>query len=263
MANACKNKITVIGLKEEAEIFVKPLSKAMFDIDLDNINPKQWGEDNTVDGKTWYSTLVKEYHQRRWAARYGILYPHEPYERLGITVPRFYVETKWTPPANEIIEASKVFPDLTFHLDWWVQQDGPSGEVVIRNGNDIDEMIRPASRYLFDTILYPRISLLTAHLPYTLAQRATLRVQDAIQAITDLRQILNDRRFTESSYAIERNPAALKETKSTMEDLLGYMRKSAERVSFDGVFLGVHPFLHEDDVPALSTQENNLDIAEV
>jgi hypothetical protein len=48
MANVCQTKIAVIGLNEPAEAFVKALSKAMFGVDLDNLNPKQWGEDENV-----------------------------------------------------------------------------------------------------------------------------------------------------------------------------------------------------------------------
>ena len=54
MANVCETTITVVGLNDPAEIFVKALSKAMFGVDLDNLNPKQWGEDENVDGKGWY-----------------------------------------------------------------------------------------------------------------------------------------------------------------------------------------------------------------
>ena len=266
MANVCETSITVIGLKEAAETFAKALSKAMFGIDLDNLESKQWGEDERMDGKTWYGSLVAEYRQQRSSARYCILYPHEPYKRFGVTAPRFYVETKWGPPVKEIREASKTFPELIFHLGWWVEQDGPSGELVIQNGDDIDEIVRPASWYLFDSdVLYPRISLLTAHLPYTLAQRANLRVQDAIQTINGLAQILNDSRFTGSPYANERNPAALDETKRTLDQLLAYMKNSAERLSFEGVFLGVRPFRHQDNLssPSESVQHGNLDIDEL
>lgn len=261
MANVCETTITVIGLNEAAETFVKALSKAMFGIDLDNLEPKRWGEDESVDGKSWYTKVVDEYRQQHWSARYCILYPREPYNMLGVMATRLYVETKWGPPVKEIREASKTFPELTFHLGWWVEQDGPSGELVIQNGGDIDEIIRPASWYLFDSaVLYPRISLLTAHLPYTLAQRASLRVQDAIQTINGLAQILNDSRFTGSPYANERNPAALDETKRTLDQLLAYMKNSAERLSFEGVFLGVRPFRHQDTLPSPSesVQHGNL-----
>ena len=61
MANVCETKITVIGLQESADAFVKQLSKAMFGIDLDNLEPKQWGEDASVDGTTWYSSLVAQF----------------------------------------------------------------------------------------------------------------------------------------------------------------------------------------------------------
>jgi hypothetical protein len=52
MANVCETKITVIGLKEPPETFVKAFSKAMFGIDLGNLEPKRWGEDESMDGKT-------------------------------------------------------------------------------------------------------------------------------------------------------------------------------------------------------------------
>lgn len=266
MANICKTKITVIGLKEPAETFVKVFSNALFGIDLENPQPKQWGEDSSVDRTTWYANLVNEYRQHQSSARYYILYPREPYNRLGVSAPRFYVETKNGPPVKELREASKAFPDLTFHLDWWLLQDGPSGELVVRNGDDIDEIFRPASWYLFDhTVLYPRISLLAAHLPYTLAQRASLRVQDAIQTINGLTQILDDSRFTGSPYANERDPAALEETKRKLDQLLAYMKNSAERLSFEGVFLGVRPFRHQDTLssPSKSVQDDNLDIDEL
>ncbi|HSY99992.1 MAG TPA: hypothetical protein VK788_10870 [Terriglobales bacterium] len=265
MANVCETTITVVGLNDAAEIFVKALSKAMFGVDLDNLNPKQWGEDENVDGKGWYDKLVDEYRQQRSSARYCILYPHEPYNRLGVTAPRFYVETKWGPPVKEIREASTSFPELTFHLGWWVEQDGPSGELVIRNGHDVEEMCRPASWYLFDdTILYPTISLLPAHLPYTLAQRATLRVQDAIQTIEGLDRILRDRRFIDSPYSNERDPAALDQTKRTLSNLLEQMKNSAERLTFEGVLLGIEPFRDRDtSSPAEMEGKSILNIDEL
>jgi hypothetical protein len=266
MANVCETTITVVGLNDAAEIFVKALSKAMFGVDLDNLNPKQWGENENVDGKGWYSKLVDEYRQQHWSARYRILYPREPYNKLGVTAPRFYVETKWGPPVKEIREASKTFPELTFHLDWWIEQDGPTGELVIRNGDDIDEIVRPASWYLFDhIILYPTINLLPAHLPYTLAQRAALRIQDAIDCIEGLRKILNDGRFRESPYEIERDPAAVGRTKKTLDELLLQMKNSAELLTFEGVFLGSLPFRLQDQPssPSQIVEEKLLDIDEL
>ena len=99
MANVCESKITIIGLKEPAEVFVKALSKAMFGIDLDNMNPKQWGEDESIDGKTWYASLVTEFRQQRHA-RYCVLYPHFSRLRLGRRVrrPSPKVRCRKTPP---------------------------------------------------------------------------------------------------------------------------------------------------------------------
>jgi hypothetical protein len=87
----------------------------MFRIDLDNLDPKKWGEDPETNGKTWYPSLVDQYRQKgSYPFTYCILYPHEPYNRLGVTAPRFHVDTKWEPPRDMLIEASKVFSDLTF-----------------------------------------------------------------------------------------------------------------------------------------------------
>ena len=241
MANVCETTITVIGLTEAPETFVKALSSAMFGIDLNNLEPDRWSENHSVDGKTWYVSLVNEYRQHRYAAKYCILYPHEPYNRLGVAAPRFYVETKWEPPINEIREASKAFPDLTFHLDWWVEQDGPSGQRVIRNGNDIDEICRPASCYLFDhALLYPRVSLLPAHIPFTLAQRGVLRLEDAIQIIEDLRGILDDDRFKNSSHTPFSDCRDKQKTEKLQAGLAALHESMVEQVTkldFSGVFL--------------------------
>jgi hypothetical protein len=237
MANICESTITVIGLKESPESFIKALSRAMFAIELDNLEPTQWGEEGNVDGKTWYRTLVDDYRRRR-TARYCILYPTAAYEKLGVTATRFYVETKWVAPVKELREASKVFPKLTFHLDWWREPDGPSGELVIRNGDYIDEILRPASWYLFDhAVLYPRNSLLPAHLPYTLAQRGVLRLEDTIGVIDGLGQILNDDRFTKSPYTEHRDVEKTKKHTAALSALRGSIVEAVKQLDFEGVFL--------------------------
>jgi hypothetical protein len=58
MANICINTISAIGLQEAPETFARALSKALFGIDLDDLDPTKWGED--ADGKTWYRHLVDE-----------------------------------------------------------------------------------------------------------------------------------------------------------------------------------------------------------
>jgi hypothetical protein len=237
MANVCETTITVIGLKEAPESFAKALSKATFGIDLDNLEPKHWGEKDSVDGKTWYGTLVDDYRRQR-AARYCILYPKEPYEKLGVTVPRFYVETKWGTPVKQLREASKTFPDLTFHVDWWIEPDGPSGEIVIRNGDYIDDILRPASWYLFDEpVLYPRISLLLAHLPYTLAERAALRLEDTIHVIDGLSQILDDDRFRNSPFTEYRDAEKTEKHRAELAALRTSIVERAKELDFQGVFL--------------------------
>jgi hypothetical protein len=239
MANICKNRITVIGLKEEPGKFVKALSKLMFGIDLDEMDPKRWGEDPNIDGRSWYSRLLEEYLQEGVsAARYCVIYPREPYNRLGVKAPCFYVETKNEPPVYEFCKASKVFPELTFHLSWWVMQDGPAGESVIKNGKVVELMERRGSWYLFDShVVYPTVSLLPAHLPCTLAERGAMRIEDAIDIIRELRGILEDSRFTRSSCQNYRDPKKLEQTRQALNVLLEQMQSAAKQLTFAGVFI--------------------------
>lgn len=242
MANTCKNTITIIGLQETPETFVKALSKAMFGIDLDAMDPKIWGDDERIDGKTWYNILTNEFRREGGhAARYGILYPKEPYSRLGITAPRYYLETKWKPPIDEILKASRAFPELTFHLDWWVLQDGPVGEFVMRHGDIVESIQRHGSWYLFDwDVRYPLLSLLPAHLPYTLAQRGALRVEDAIQTIERLRRVLADDRFENSPhtpFSECRDTEKTERLQAGLAALHDSLVDQAKRLDFKGVFL--------------------------
>jgi hypothetical protein len=239
MANRCKNTITIIGLQEAPEVFVRAFSKVMLQIDLDAMDPAMWGEDPNIDGTTWYRSLTHEYRQEGvYAARYGVLYPEAAYNRLGVTAPRFYLETKWKPPQDELKQASKGSPDLAFHMSWWVEQDGPSGEIVIRNGEVIDEIRRPASCYLFDhALVYPAVGLLPSHLPFTLAQRGALRLEDAIHTIQDLRGIFDNKRFTELPCQPYRDSQKVEQTRQALDGLLEQMQDAAKQLTFDGVFI--------------------------
>jgi len=239
MANTCKNTITVIGLKDAPETFVKSLSKVMFGIDLDDMDPKKWDDDASVDGKTWYVSLTDEYRREgARAAQYNVLYLDEPYSKFGVTAPRYYLETKWQMPFDEIAKASEAFPNLTFHVAWWLLQDGPTGEFVMANGELEEWFQRKASWYLFDwPVIYPSISLLSAHLSYTLAQQATLRVGDAIALVEGLFRILEDNRFTTSPCQAYRDQAKVEETRKTLCTLLEQMRKAEEQLTFEGTFI--------------------------
>lgn len=239
MANICKNTINVVGVKQSSEAFTKALSKSTFALDLDDLDPKLWGVPDNVDGKTWYQTLVAEYAaEGSYAARYQILYPTKPIETFGVAVPSYYVETQSEPPVRQFIQASKDFPELTFHLAWWILQDGPVGEVVAKDGKVLEEFQRNGSWYLFDwPVIYPNLNLLTAHLDLTLAQRAAARVQDAVETLDGLRRILDDRRFIDSPFHEYRDGRKLSVTKRTLHGLLAKIREAAKELTFRGVFL--------------------------
>jgi hypothetical protein len=238
MANICKNIITVIGLRESPEAFAKALAKVVFGIDLDNLDPNQWGENSTVEAKDWYGSLVEEYRREgAYAARYCIPYPQKPLEKCGVTLPRYYVETKWKSPFDEIRKASEMFPQLVFHVDWLLLQDGPKGEYVMRGGEAVEGIQRGGSRYLFDPLLHPSLSLLSAHMPFTLAQHGAQRVGDAIGIIEQLRGILDDKRFVESPYQDYRDMAKLGKTRETLDSMLDQMKDAAKTLDFQGVLI--------------------------
>jgi hypothetical protein len=87
MSNTCRNTITIVGLTETPEAFVKTLSKVMFRIDRDGMESAEWCEDKSTDGKTWYTSLTDTF-LRDGAVRDFILYVKDPYSQLGITAPQ-------------------------------------------------------------------------------------------------------------------------------------------------------------------------------
>jgi hypothetical protein len=239
MANICRNRITVIGSQEAPEVFLKTLSKAMFGIDLDTPNLEQWGlENRDIDSSTWYELLEDRFRtEGRSAAMYCVLYVDEPYENVGVRAPRFYVETKNEPPVHELSEASKNFPELTFHLQWHLLQDGPSGEAIIHNGSVNEELVRNASWYLFDTLIFPMTSLLPAHLPLTLAQRAGQRMHDAVGVVDSVIRILDDRRFTNSPFSQYRDAKKTVRLHADLSALRASIAEGLKQLDFEGVFL--------------------------
>ena len=246
MANVCRNNITVAGLKESPDSFVKAFSKTMFSIDLDDLDPSRWGP--SEDAKGWYSKLVEEYREKGpRAARYCILYPRAPFSKLGVVALQFYVETKWRPPINALVTASEQFSELTFDMDWIILEDGPRGEVVVRNGRIVEQCHRLGSWYLFDDLIYPRANLLPAHLPFTLAQRAVLRLGDVIDAVRGLKEVLENDRFIDSPqrpFSASRNQQKTAKVHAGLTALLDSMRLQIGNLDFNGVLLD------ESDLPA-------------
>jgi hypothetical protein len=289
MANICESRISVVGLKELPETFVKALSKAMFGVDLDNMDLAQWGHYRCEDGKlvttyrtvdhetgeekvhrygpntyvdtnrlvegrwywdknlleispeTWYSQILKDRKDGGYPPL-CVLVPGKPFVRCGVEVPRLYVETKWEPPFAEVKKASEAFPDLLFHLQWFIEQDGPSGEFVLQKGHLLETTRSNASWYLFDGLKYPSMSLLPKYMPLTLAQRGSAAIEDAIDRIKMLHFVIHHPGFTGSRYRPFGDQRKVEETTKAVDDLLGYMEKAAKSLTFEGVFLPDIPY---------------------
>jgi hypothetical protein len=308
MANICENAVAVVGLKEPPEVFVKELSKVMFDIDLDNMDLARWGhykceggklfstyhvidletneekvlrtearsenldtsilEDGKcyrfvrkhnpetgklverveeIDGKTWYKKIVAEKYPPL-----GVLVPHTPFVKSGVSVPRFYVDTKWRPAYEEVKKASEAFPDLLFHVHYWIEQDGPTGEFVLRGGKLLEQTESGASWYLFDELKYPSVSLLPKYMDLTLAQRGAAAIDDAIELVKRVHYVIHSDRFTNSPYHALRDKQKLEETSQTLDSLLIQMEQSAKLLTFENVFL---PDMSEESVGPMEQVE--------
>ena len=199
MVEMCQTVISVVGLREPPNIFVEALSKAMFD-------------------------------------RCNVLSLHKPFVKCGVSLPRFYAETKSGPPREELKEVSKIYPDLLFHADYFVEPD-QSGELVVKGGHLLEQVESGEGWYLFDEIRFRRMSLLPKHMPWTLAQRGAAAVDDAIQLIKRLHRTVNAPAFVDARYSKLRDQRKADETQQTLEILLIYMEECAESLTFDGVFI--------------------------
>lgn len=258
MANFCKTYISVVGVKDPPDIFVKALSKTMFDIDLDNMDVEKWGHKPGEDGKfSYYSgslgdpntrkikTVYRQADPKTWYTELVnnrdielcVLYPAEPVVTSGVSVPCFFVETKWEPPHEEMKKASEAFPDMIFHADWFVE-DRPSGEFVFKDGKLLERTESDANwHFLFDELKYPSMSLLHKYMTLTLAQRGAAAVHDAIDLVKKLHYVIHDPRFAASRYQPWRDARKYEETREALDALLVYMEEAAKSLTFDGVFL--------------------------
>lgn len=185
-----------------------------------------------IDETTWYKKVVEQKYPPL-----EVLVPHPPFVRRGVSVPRFYVEWKWRPVYDQLRKASEAFPQLVFHLHYFIEQDGPTGECVFREGQLLEQTERMASWYLFDDLQYPSVSLLPAHMGLSLAQHEASRVQDAIETVEQVRAILDDPRFIDSPFHECRSGRKLSEAKRTLDALLASLRQASLELSFDGVLL--------------------------
>jgi hypothetical protein len=213
VADICKNRISVVGLKESPEKFLKKLSKVMFDIDLDDRIPADK------------------------CASLGVLVADTSFVKCGVAVPRFYVQTKWQPAYEEVRKASQAFPDLLFHVYYQISYDGPFGEFVVRGGRLLEHTESGPSWYLFDELRYPSMSLLPKYMDLTLAQRGAAAIDDAIEMVKRVNDVIQSNRFTNSPYHALRDKLKLEETTQTLVRLLCQMEQAAELLTFEGVLL--------------------------
>ena len=165
--------------------------------------------------------------------------PHEPQTRLFL----HYGDLSDSEQTSNIVY--NIRPDEVYHLGAQthvkVSFNMPeyTGNVTgLGTVRILESIRRRGSWYLFDwPVLYPTISLLPAHMPYTLAQRGAMRLEDAIDIVGELGRILEDSSFTRSPCQAYRDPKKVEQTRQVLNGLLDQMQNAAKQLTFDGVFI--------------------------
>jgi hypothetical protein len=202
MANQIRNRLTVVGLKENPQDFAKALEIAM----------------------------------------YGIAVPHEPGNLfVEVRDGCFDYITKWGPKDGALIEVSQKREDHVFLLSYGGFESQRNGQVVIRNGDVLESFDRTGYCGLFDEIEYPTVNLFEPYLkPLTLAQRAENRLEDAIRIVRRLIEVMEDARFTNSPsrpYSDCRDKEKTEKLQAGLTALHESLVEQAKQLDFKVVFL--------------------------
>jgi len=204
MANLCSNKLIVVGLKSDPEMFAASLELALC------------GQILTRD--ELYSVSV----------------------RKGPS-PEFNFKTNWEPPESVLVALSKKLSGVHFLLEYSCWESGFRGQMVIYNGEVIERAQRRgygSPTFLFADITHPLVQLGEPYIqPQTLEQQALNRLQDAIAIVRGLKQTLEDSRFTDSPYRACGDEEQVLRARAHLTAMLEAMAKHAKEISFDGVLV--------------------------
>jgi hypothetical protein len=224
MANISTNTLTVLGLKDP-ETFSEAFSKAMISAYRDKV--REHPDKDKISSDADVDNL--------W-----ILYPDDDISEGGsqevdLNAPRFMFEANWPPPIEELTVVSELFPELTFCMNWAKYIDGeewPRGAIVVKDGQQVEYCKRQGNNYdMFDDFCFPFVPLLRDNLPCTLAQRAYLRLDDAIEVVRKVQRVLPD-----SSSGPNQQKTA--EMRARVDALLDSMQSQIDKLDFDGVLEG-------------------------
>ena len=92
--------------------------------------------------------------------------------------------------------------------------------------------------YLFADLTHPLVDLFGSYTSErTLAAQATGRLQDAIVIVKELKETLEDQRFTGSSYRALGDWNQVNRAHSGLTDMLNAMIRHAAEISFEGVLV--------------------------
>ena len=113
--------------------------------------------------------------------------------------------------------------------------------MVIRDGGVIEEVRLlgyDGPSYLFADLTHPLVDLFPPYTtPRTLAEQATGRLRDAIVIVKEVKETLEDKRFTSSSYRARGDWNQVNRAHSGLTVMLDAMIRHAAEISFDGVMV--------------------------
>jgi hypothetical protein len=204
MANLCSNKLIVVGLKTNPEMFAASLELALC------------GQILTRD------------------ELYAVSVGKGPRPELNF-------KTNWQPPESVLVALSKKFSGVHFLLEYSCWESGFRGQMVIYNGEVIEYAHRRgygSPTFLFADITHPLVQLWGPYIePRTLEQQALNRLQDAIAIVSRLKQTLENERFTGSPYRALGDEKQVIRARERLTTMLEAMTEQAREISFDGVLV--------------------------
>jgi hypothetical protein len=204
MAKLCSNKLIVVGLKSDPEIFAASLELALF------------GRILTRD--ELYAVSVGKGPR-----------------------PEINFKTNSEPPETVLVALSKKFRGVHFLLEYSCWESGFRGQMVICSGEVIERAHRRgygSPTFLFADITHPLVQLWGPYIePRTLEQQARNRLQDAIAIVSGLKQTLEDPRFADSPYRACGDEEQVIRVRVHLTVMLEAMTKHAKEISFDGVLV--------------------------
>ena len=149
MPNWCQNTLSITGNKRDLTRFKKKAEDTGADsktfLSLNNFVPMPKELEGTTSPCEPNTELRAKYGFDNWydwhIANWGIKWDVEANKKQeGSNWIKFHFDSPWAPPINAIITISKMYPELTFEIEYAEPGMNFAGRSIYKNGEVISEM---------------------------------------------------------------------------------------------------------------------------